>query len=80
MNGDSLEIMQAVGAMHADLQKQIGEVKTEIAELRGGIVARVENLEQDENRNFWLDKCEKWLPAPIFVSAHILMHKMGWKV
>jgi len=70
MNGDALELSRQIGDMHTDLQKQIGEVKVEIAELRGGLEARVENLEDAENRNYWLDKVEKYLPAPLFISIY----------
>ena len=80
MNDDSLEIMQAIGSMHADLQKQIGEIKSDISGMKGDLNARVVSLETAESRGFWVDAIKGSLGAAPLVGLHMLLHKLGWKI
>lgn len=79
MNGDSLEIMAAIGSMHAALQKQIGDIKSDISGMQGDLNARVASLETAESRGFWMDALKTSL-GPVLVFLHILGHKLGFKI
>jgi hypothetical protein len=41
MNGDSLELMNAIRSMHVDFVGKLGEVKTEVAGINGTLTARM---------------------------------------
>jgi hypothetical protein len=80
MNGDALEIMNAIGTMHADLQKQIGEIKSDISGMQGDLNARIVSLEVAESRGFWTDFVRATVGAAPLVGLHMLLHRMGFKI
>lgn len=77
---DDAEIVRIMGEQHAEVIKAIGEVREDFAAPIAALGVKVDALEKDADRNFWSDKLEKYLPAPILVGMHILAHKLGWKV
>jgi hypothetical protein len=80
MNGDTLEIMKVIGEKHDLEMKAIGDLSAAFSEHKGNIVARVESLEQDEKRNWWVAQAERWLPAVGIVGGyHGLRHFLGLK-
>jgi hypothetical protein len=86
MNGDSLELMQALGTIHADLKQDIGDLKAEVAGFKGAFTSdlkaanvRMKNIEDDmKDQKFWGNV--KASSGPFLVALHIVAHKLGIKV
>ena len=86
MKGDSLELMQALGSIHADLKQDIGEVKAEVAGLKGTFTSdlkavrdRMDVMEKDaDDQKFWGNV--KSSTGPFMVFLHVAAHKLGFKI
>jgi hypothetical protein len=89
-NGDTIEIVKAIGQLKADLLTDIGEVKTQnaaqmesITNLRrellgpGGRVTTVEKRLDDIE--FW-QNIKTIVVIPILLAIHKVMTAMGWKI
>ena len=79
MNGDSLELAQMISNIHVDLKKDFGDLKAEVAGMRGtfstDIAAtklRVTDLEKENIRQGWKD----WLERGVFASFILGLHKI----
>ena len=73
--------------MHVDFVKELGEVRTEVAGVKGTLTARVDatearvtDLEQENIREGW----REWLNRGGIVGVTMLIHKganaIGWKI
>lgn len=78
MNGDSLEIAKMISQVHADLKKDIGEVRVQVAGMNGTFTTdiaatklRVTNLEAENVREGW----KTWLDRGIITSIILGIHK-----
>ena len=90
MNGDSLELMKAIGEMKSELQQSIGEVKAQnaaqlesITGLRRELLepgGRVTNVEKRlDDIEFW-QNVKTIVVIPLLLAIHKVMTAMGWKI
>lgn len=90
LNGDALEIFKAISEAKSDLQKDLGEVKTQnaaqlesITNLRrellgpGGRVTTVEKRMDDAE--FW-QNVKTIVVIPVLLGIHKVLTAMGWKI
>jgi len=76
MNGDSLEIMAALGTIHADLKQDIGNLKADLAGFKGDANARIAAIEADaKDQKFWNNV--KAYSGPVMVALHVAARKIG---
>lgn len=87
MNGDSLEIMNAIGDMRSDLQEDLGNLKAQIAGMNGslttGLLAtndRVKRLEDENTREGWRNWLERGVLAGLFLGVHKILNAFGIKI
>jgi len=86
MKGDSLELMQRLGEIHADLKQDLGNLKTEVAGFKGtftsdlkAMSARMDVMEKDaDDQKFWGNV--KSSTGPFMVFLHVAAHKLGFKI
>lgn len=90
MNGDSLELMHAIGELKSELQKDIGEVKvqnatqlTSIAGLRNELLGeggRVTHLEKRlDDQEFW-QNVKTIVVIPFLLGVHKILTAIGWRI
>lgn len=84
MNEDTLEIMQAIGNMHADLKEDIGNAKSSIAGLDGRLTAtltatneRVDKVEEEQQRTDTRQWWHSGLILPLNLAIHFVIKKFG---
>lgn len=90
MNGDLLQLMQAIGEMKSELQKDLGEVKSQNAAQLVSIISlrrellgdggRVKNIEvRLDNQDFW-QNVKTFVVIPIIFAIHKMATVLGWKI
>jgi hypothetical protein len=87
MNGDSIQIMAAIGDMKSELQKDIGGLKADLAGAKGTFSTEIKSLHasvqelKDENvREGW----KSWLERGGIIAGALTLHKIataiGWRI
>lgn len=76
MNGDSLELMQAISDSRAETLKAIGTLHSEFSSFKGTAEEKLKNLEETDKRQWIASVCI----VPIVTTLHYFANKIGIKV
>ena len=78
-NGEYIEIMSAISAVHSDLLKEVGQVKDRLGKLEG-FSDRVKDIEDEQKsatrRQWW----HSTVLIPLMTAIHAILQHFGIKV